>query len=337
MPLKNPWWESDPQERYWVEITSRENLGGDLLSPKTGQNGRPTPGYESMLHVQPGDIIFHYWQQLGQEPAIVSFSQVVGIAFSSSIIWRPHGKNAARMRPRRSIAWQIPLGGMTDLTKVVTLSDLRSKSTKLKKIKDSLSTAHGDPVYFPFAWYDGQLRAQQTYLTKFPAAIVQLFPQLQVLVGTPTASATIPPKDVEPRSRTAGYVSDPKVRKAIEIQAMKQADELLQQLGYQTKDVSANNPYDIHATRGDEQMAVEVKGSSGTATTVELTIGEVKKARETGMETMLVVVDQIPVTKSSLGIQTGSGRVRFWPDWDPDPSGNRLQPIRFKYLLEPMS
>lgn len=224
---------------------------------------------------------------------------------------------------------------MTDLTGIVTLTDLRSKSTQLKQIQDALATAHGNPVYFPFAWYSGQLRAQQAYLTKFPAAVVELFPQLQVLGGTPTATAANPPKDVEPRNRTSGYISDPKVRKAIETQAMKQADELLQQLGYQTKDVSANNPYDIHATRDDEELAVEVKGSSGTATTVELTIGEVKKAREPGVQSMLVVVDQIPITESPVGIETGVGRIRFWPDWDPDPSGDRLQPIRFRYLLEP--
>lgn len=302
MPLANPWWESDPSERFWVEITSRENLGDDLLSPKTGLNGRPTPGYESMMHVQPGDIIFHYWQQPGQEPAIVSFSQAIGSAFTSSITWRPRGKNAARMQPRKSAAWQVPLGGMTDLTDTVTLTDLRGESTKLKQIQDSLATAHGNPIYFPFAWYGRQLRAQQAYLTKFPAAIVELFPQLQVLGGTPAVTTTKPPKDVEPRSRTAGYISDPKIRKAIETQAMKQADELLQQLGYETKDVSANNPYDIHATRGDEELAVEVKGSSGTATTVELTIGEVKKAREPGIGSMLVVVDQIPTTTSLVGI-----------------------------------
>jgi len=28
-------------------------------------------------------------------------------------------------------------------------------------------------------------------------------------------------------------------------------------------------------------------------------------------------------------------RLVYWPDWDPDPSGDRLQPIRFRYLLEP--
>jgi hypothetical protein len=309
MALANPWWESSPNERYWIEITSRENLGEDLLSPKTGVGGRPTPGYESMTHVKDGDIAFHYWQQPGQEPAIVSYSQVIGAAFDSTITWRPHGKNASRLKPRRSVAWQVPLGGMIDLARPVSLSDLRAKSDQLRALFDSLREAHGDPVYFPFAWYEGTLRAQQLYLTKFPADLIALFSDLQVLAPSPFSGGAPRPKAVEPRSKTAGYISDPELRRAIELQAMKQADALLVELGYSTTDVSANSPYDIHAIRGDEVLAVEVKGSMTTATTVEVTIGEVKKAQEPGIGSMLVVVDQILVTKTDGVIQTGAGRV----------------------------
>lgn len=335
MPLSNPWWESRSSERYWIEITSRENLGEDLLSPKTGVGGRPTPGYESMTHVNVGDIVFHYWQQQGQEPAIVSYSQVIGAAFDSTITWRPHGKNASRLQPRKSVAWQVPLGGMTDLARPVTLSDLRAKSDQLKSVFDALRNTHGDPVYFPFAWYQGKLRAQQLYLTKFPADLVALFPDLQVLAPSAINDVSPRPRTAEPRSKTSGYISDPELRRAIEIQAMNQADVLLKELGYSTRDVSASSPYDIHAERGDEVLAVEVKGSTGTATTVELTIGEVKKAQESGIGSMLVVVDQIPAAKTDSGIQTGAGRVRFWPDWSPDQLSDRLMPIRFRYLLEP--
>lgn len=337
MPLRNPWWESDPRQRFWIEITNREDLGEDLLSPKVGRGGRPTPGYESMVHVRPGDIVFHYWQQSGQEPAIVSFSQAIGPAITSSITWRPHGKNAGQLKPVKSTAWQVPLGGMTDLSRIVTLSDLRQNSNSLNSIASDLSSAHGKPIYFPFAWYQGELRAMQAYLTKFPLEIIALFPELEVFAPAAVAVDKPAPKDAEPRTKLAGYIADPKVRKAIELQAMRQADELLQNLGYVTKDVSSNSPYDIHATRGEEQIAVEVKGSSGIATTVELTIGEVKKAGEPGIGAMLVVVDQIPVSDSATGLHTGKGRLRFWPDWDLDISSDRLQPIRFRYLLEPVA
>jgi hypothetical protein len=35
-----PWWDGMPEERYWVEITDRTNLGADLVGP-TVRRGRP--------------------------------------------------------------------------------------------------------------------------------------------------------------------------------------------------------------------------------------------------------------------------------------------------------
>ena len=335
MALKNLWWESEPKQCFWVEITSREDLGADLLSPKVGRGGKATPGYESMIHVKPGDVIFHYWQQPGQEPALVSYSVAVGEAETSVITWRPHGRNAASMNPEKSAAWRVPLGGMTDLQNPVALSAFRKRSKDLLAISEQLKKTHGKSIYFPFAWYDGELRANQVYLTKFPTEIVDLFPELQILGNGPPGAQKPRPKDREPRPRTAGYISDPVLRKAIEMQAMAQAEDLLKDLGYETSDVSANNPYDLHAVGPDDELAVEVKGSSGTATTVELTIGEVNKAREKTTGAMLIVVDQIPYKREGDKVITESGRVRFWPGWDADLTDERLQAIRFRYLLTP--
>ena len=88
MTIQNAWWESDPEQRFWLEITDRDNLGENLLSPQLGRNGRSTPGYELMTHVKPGDIIFHYWQQADQEPAIVSYSVAISNAQPSTIVWK---------------------------------------------------------------------------------------------------------------------------------------------------------------------------------------------------------------------------------------------------------
>ncbi len=35
----NKWWEDDDRQRYWMEITDRDNLGVDLHAPKTDQSG----------------------------------------------------------------------------------------------------------------------------------------------------------------------------------------------------------------------------------------------------------------------------------------------------------
>lgn len=41
-------------------------------------------------------------------------------------------------------------------------------------------------------------------------------------------------------------------------------------------------PYDLRCTRGTEERHVEVKGTTGAATSVELTINEVLHARDQG-------------------------------------------------------
>ena len=336
MTIQNAWWESDPEQRFWLEITDRDNLGENLLSPQLGRNGRSTPGYELMTHVKPGDIIFHYWQQADQEPAIVSYSVAISNAQPSTIVWKPHGKNSTNMDPEEAAAWEVSLGGMTDIDEPITLGQFRSASTKLQQINEQLKSDHGTPIYFPFSWHPDGLRANQYYLTKFPAELVNLFTALQgTTVSNPISSTSKGSKPVKKSTTSAGYMADPIVRAAIEQQAMNQADALLKELGYETEDVHANSPYDILATETDDEIAVEVKGSSGTATTVELTIGEVNKARDPDCGSMLIVVDQIPFFWKGDEVVTKPGRIRFWPSYDTELTEDRLQPTRFRFLLTP--
>ncbi len=54
------WWEGDPAERFWCEITAREDVGGDLLCPQTDGSGRRYWSYSIITSIRPGDIVFHY-------------------------------------------------------------------------------------------------------------------------------------------------------------------------------------------------------------------------------------------------------------------------------------
>ena len=36
----NPWWGDDSQERYWLEITDRPDIGAELHDPATRRDGR---------------------------------------------------------------------------------------------------------------------------------------------------------------------------------------------------------------------------------------------------------------------------------------------------------
>ena len=39
------WWEGDPTEVYWLEVTDRDDLGVDLRAPETDESGNPNWRY----------------------------------------------------------------------------------------------------------------------------------------------------------------------------------------------------------------------------------------------------------------------------------------------------
>src|SRR5205814_2688795 len=71
----NAWWEDDANERYWLEITDRLDIGVDLHAPQRDAGGRRTPGYSLLWWVEQGDIVFHY--DLNQR-AVAAWSRAIG-------------------------------------------------------------------------------------------------------------------------------------------------------------------------------------------------------------------------------------------------------------------
>ena len=55
----NEWWADDPQERFWMEITDRTNLGANLVAPTTAKGGKETFSYTLVDHVKAGDVVYH--------------------------------------------------------------------------------------------------------------------------------------------------------------------------------------------------------------------------------------------------------------------------------------
>ena len=313
----NDWWTGRSDECYWVEITDRSVLGANLFAPKLATNGRETFSYALVSHVRPGDVVFHYWKQSGQEPALVGRSIVAGEAGDSSIDWRPHGKSSSNFDESDDReAWLAPLKDYEDLPNPVTLGRARELESDLRKIRDDLSVEVGT-TYFPFAFSDKRpLRAAQGYLVKLPAAVVELFEEL----GSRGSGRR--------RRRT----HDAKLNRAIELRAMEWATEYFRTRGYEVEDVSATKPFDLLITQGKDVRSVEVKGSSGTASTVNLTFNEVENAHMAG--TVLVVLDDIAYSKSADGsLRASAGRPRVWWQWTPKE--DRLQPTQYRYTLPP--
>jgi hypothetical protein len=87
----NEWWNGEPEERYWLEITDRSDLGGDLYAPQRDQAGHESWSYELVTYVRDADIVLHWWKQAGQESAIVGYSHAVGSVLTDTITWQPRG------------------------------------------------------------------------------------------------------------------------------------------------------------------------------------------------------------------------------------------------------
>ncbi|MGW6173691.1 protein NO VEIN domain-containing protein [Arthrobacter sp. NPDC055138] len=122
------------------------------------------------------------------------------------------------------------------------------------------------------------------------------------------------------------------MKKAIEMQAVRQAIVHYEAAGYTVEDVGAYRSYDLEAVRGDEVRHVEVKGSQGHVQKVILTRNEVTHANEFG-RTDLVVVAEIEWERHKDGsIATDDGLMSVYPDWRP--SLENLLPLSYEYFLD---
>ena len=321
------WWNSDPEQRYWLEITDRETLGENLHAPQLDHSGSETWSYSLVLETRPGDIVYHWWKHPDTTHAIVGYSTVAGPMTESTIVWKAHGSAARFEQATPRPSWLIPLTNYQELPRPITLDQLRHREPELHEIRTSLETRYGIPTYFPWVFGSAQpLRTAQAYLTKLPALAVEL------LTGKAlTAQAGVGDLGNEPDPST-GRQTDPKVRKAIEQYAVNKATQYLTDLGYRVDDVGSRRSYDLHATCNTTTVHVEVKGTSGTATAVNLTKNEVQVAR-TADTTLLYVVDKVFWTPRDDEIEVSGGRERNWWNWRAEE--DRLTATDYRYELPP--
>ncbi|WP_226961794.1 MULTISPECIES: protein NO VEIN domain-containing protein [Streptomyces] len=139
------------------------------------------------------------------------------------------------------------------------------------------------------------------------------------------------PKAPRRRRRGAGFISDPKKRRAIELRAEDMAVEHYQREGWTVERLG--KPYDLHCTRNGEVRCVEVKGTTGAATSVELTVNEVEHARKPHNTVDLYVLSDIKVDVRSEPYVASGGRVTHLKGWEP--ADEDLRPRSFEYRLPP--
>jgi hypothetical protein len=336
----NEWWSGDPDQRFWMEITDRADLGSDLHAPQVDDVGRDYWSYSLVTAVRPGDVVLHWHKSLLGSPGIVAYSTAVTGPVADEIVWNSQG---ARSRSQTTAdpepAWRYVLSDFTPFGAPIGQDVFRAVEPALREVKRSLEAQHRGALYFPFAFSDRRpVRAAQGYLVKFPVEIVRAVPMLARLApGTPERSSVPRPSSSEAATSArrranggSGYLADVRVRLAIERHAVEWAMRYYAAQGYEVEDVGAVCSYDVRAVSAGSELHIEVKGSSGTAETVELTANEIDHARS--KDTHLVVVDQISWHRRADGtVGTTGGRVRRWAPWVPDESS--LLATRFRHVV----
>ncbi|MEU6592672.1 DUF3883 domain-containing protein [Streptomyces sp. NPDC046881] len=330
----NKWWRHDPHERYWLEITNREDIGTNLLAPQTNDRGEEYWSYTLVREVRPGDLVLHWDKNHG--PGVVGYSHVRGEAFASTIVWQSRGtygrqRGASGPEP----AWEAPLGGYRELERPVTQARLREIESTIRALRDYLTEAVVGPLYFPFALSEKRpLRTAQGYLTKLPRTVVEALPELRELRQTAVSEPHEPEvPDLSPaslpkqRSPTGyGRQKDVQRRRAVERYAMDLVLSHYRSHGYEVQDVGAHSPWDVTARKNGAEVHIEVKGSTVTREVIDLTEGEVRHAE--GIPTCLVVIDQIELGDD---LRCHGGRWRSWSDWSP--SRGELVATAYRYPL----
>lgn len=121
-------------------------------------------------------------------------------------------------------------------------------------------------------------------------------------------------------------------RQAVELHAMKIAEDMLVADGFSVKNTSKNKPYDFEATKDDQNYIVEVKGTTAQLSSILLTVGEVRAHNREAPQNILIVVSEIDLKRGPGGIVASGGNTTKYNPWIIDEA--RLRPLTFQYLLK---
>lgn len=337
----NTWWNDDPTQRYWMQITDRPDLeDGPLLSPKLP---RLTPGYDLVSQVQPGDRVLH-WRADARTRGLVGWSEVKEHATVIPVYtWLPHhGEGEERTTP----GWRAVLGQFHAFASPVTSVQLLPIIEQILAVGQALKAQYKGTIYFPIVKYGAdrpvdrqEVRAVQAYFAKFPVELFDVIPGIssaRIDTLLDLAETDLPedfqPGKKAPKGRTT-RAQDPKLRAAVERRSLDIAKGYyMDELGGSEYE-EVGKPYDIRVTIQGTPRRCEVKGSSMQIDTVELTANEVEHGTAFTPIDLVVVDNIVPIRDPDTGEVTSAtgGRRRVWTDWTPLQSD--LKASTYDYTL----
>lgn len=316
------WWSGDPSQRYWMELVTVDTWGSELIAPDE-------PRHALMHDVSIGDVVFHW---VGKNNPQRRPSGMYGVSVVAGTLQNDAGEWLGRL------ANTIELTGYTAFDSPILLTELRAYQDDIFALVERLKAREQLTLHFPFQKHPSSgLKPNQRYLSKLPVEMLDIVPTLRPdsdwggfedLAITPPVDPGVP----EFRRRYSGICLDPVLRKAIEIAAVNQATAHYLAQGYEVHDVGLTHSYDLLATRGDEVRHVEVKGSQGHISKIQLTRNEVVHA-DVFDNTDLVLVSEVTWERlADGGIAAGQGYMAVIPNWTP--SIENLKPLTYEYFLD---
>src|SRR5688500_8954215 len=107
----------------FMEITGRDDIGGDLIAPTASRSGTTTGSYSLVPLVRPGDVIAHYDSHAA---AIVGASVAIAPPEPRAHFWGPRGKSArlAGVQAEWRSGVAVPLSGFRRLANPITRDEL---------------------------------------------------------------------------------------------------------------------------------------------------------------------------------------------------------------------
>jgi hypothetical protein len=346
------WWDDDPREPFFLELTDRTNIGVDLNAPQVGSNGRPHHSYALVPLMRPPSVVLHYDKS---RQAITSWSRTIGLPYEDQVIWGARGMRARRAgeQPFPRPGWRVPLDGPFTIAGPVTLDELRRHQAEIEAIFDELAQRIGrQSPHTPFERSANRpLRMVEVYLAKVPRQFLMLFPILADVVDqfdhqpfsstikpAPTPGTRPPTHDIgqdyvhadeEPSTgqRTPFNVDPDVVDRGTAAHAKTQnaLATWLRSQGLRPRSPASSDPqYDTACRVGAKILIAEVKSLTDLNEERQLRLGLGQLLRyaqlmpEGATVVPALVVERAPVDETWTGLCEGLG---IWLTWPPDFPG----------------
>lgn len=122
------------------------------------------------------------------------------------------------------------------------------------------------------------------------------------------------------RGKRQGFRLTAEERRTVELHSVRLAIDYFTARGWSVTDVGAKESYDLLASRNDERLHIEVKGTTSLGSQVVLTRSEVERQRKLAPNNALVIVHSIELDRSANPATASGGTLVSQSPWMVDDS-----------------